>query len=261
MNQTNKLRVSALFASGKTPHEIAKATKLKEEEITDFLIERGKLPSENSDVQPADTAEVEQESVKEWKDMTEDERKVAIDEYNNGMGTYELASKYRTDRIKLAAWLKDHGVVMRGRGPAPKSINKKKAETKAKKAPKVEEKAVNAGENAANTEENAVNTGEEALPAKAPTVTVEEDLAAIKSIPVDIPTVESFGHETLIRETYNVMKRAAEALRDAFSTVEEPRKSSIYMGEAYGRLHEQIFTIERTMHWEEDSDEDNSDNK
>jgi phage antirepressor YoqD-like protein len=221
-----KMQVAALFAQGKSPKEIAKVTKLDEEEIKAFLIERGKIPSEEGKA-PEPAAE------KAWKDMTEDERMVAIDEYNNGMGTYDLAAKYHTDRMKLVTWLKEHDVVMRGRGPSPQTIEKMKAKTKAAKA--------------ANAKEN---------PANAEITTIEEELATHKNLPHSIDRVVSDfqmapDYEALIKGIYNTMKRAAEALSDAFSVVDAPRKSSIYAGEAYGRLHEQIVAIEKAMHWEE----------
>ena len=217
MTNQQKMQVAALYAKEKDLKVVTKKTGLPEDEVRAFLISRGKteLGSQTPDSE-----------VKTWKTMTEEERSVVIEEYNNGSSTYALADKYSIDRVTLTTWLKRHGVVLRGRGPAKKP----KPEPVKEEAP--EQKP----------EEN-----------KPVTVTLPYPLPVHTQTAATIQPVISGKSD---KETLADINQALRSLADAYDGLNSKQQIWFDVGESYGRLCCLADELERRINREHPDDND-----
>ena len=217
MTNQQKMQVAALYAKEKDLKVVTKKTGLPEDEVRAFLISRGKTELES---QTPDS------EVKTWKTMTEEERSVVIEEYNNGSSTYALADKYSIDRVTLTTWLKRHGVVLRGRGPAKKP----KPEPVKEEAP--EQKP----------EEN-----------KPVTVTLPYPLPVHTQTAATIQPVISGKSD---KETLADINQALRSLADAYDGLNSKQQIWFDVGESYGRLCCLADELERRIKREHPDDND-----
>lgn len=217
MTNQQKMQVAAFYAKEKDLKVVTKKTGLPEDEIRAFLISRGKTELES---QTPDS------EVKTWKTMTEEERSVVIEEYNNGSSTYALADKYSIDRVTLTTWLKRHGVVLRGRGPAKKP----KPEPVKEEAP--EQKP----------EEN-----------KPVTVTLPYPLPVHTQTAATIQPVISGKSD---KETLADINQALRSLADAYDGLNSKQQIWFDVGESYGRLCCLADELERRINHEHPDDND-----
>lgn len=217
MTNQQKMQVAALYAKEKDLKVVTKKTGLPEDEVRAFLISRGKTELES---QTPDS------EVKTWKTMTEEERSVVIEEYNNGSSTYALADKYSIDRVTLTTWLKRHGVVLRGRGPAKKP----KPEPVKEEAP--EQKP----------EEN-----------KPVTVTLPHPLPVHTQTAATIQPVISGKSD---KETLADINQALRSLTDTYAGLNSKQQIWFDVGESYGRLCCLADELERRINHEHPDDND-----
>jgi hypothetical protein len=217
MTNQQKMQVAALYAKEKDLKVVTKKTGLPEDEVRTFLISRGKTELES---QTPDS------EVKTWKTMTEEERSVVIEEYNNGSSTYALADKYSIDRVTLTTWLKRHGVVLRGRGPAKK--------------PKPAEEDTR---NPAKVHDLVKKPKPEPVKEEAPEQKSEENKPVTVTLPYPLPvhtqtaaTIQPVISGKSDKETLADINQALRSLADAYDGLNSKQQIWFDVGESYGRL-------------------------
>lgn len=231
MTNQQKMQVAALYAKEKDLKVVTKKTGLPEDEVRTFLISRGKTELES---QTPDS------EIKTWKTMTEEERSVIIEEYNNGSSTYVLADKYSIDRVTLTTWLKRHGVVLRGRGPAKKP---KSAEEDTRKPAKVHDLVK--------------KPKPEPVKEEAPEQKPEENKPVTVTLPYPLPSLAQHvisGKSD--KETLADINQALRSLTDAYAGLNSKQQIWFDVGESYGRLCCLADKLERRIKREHPDDND-----
>jgi transposase-like protein len=172
--------------------------------------------------------------------MTEEERSVVIEEYNNGSSTYALADKYSIDRVTLTTWLKRHGVVLRGRGPAKKP---KPAEEDTRKPASVHD---------------LVKTPKpKPVKEEAPEQKPEDDKPVIVTLPHPLPSLaQPVISGKSDKETLADINQALRSLTDAYAGLNSKQQIWFDVGESYGRLCCLADELERRINHEHPDDND-----
>lgn len=231
MTNQQKMQVAALYAKEKDLKVVTKKTGLPEDEVRAFLISRGKAELES---QTPDS------EVKTWKTMTEEERSVVIEEYNNGSSTYALADKYSIDRVTLTTWLKRHGVVLRGRGPAKKP---KSAEEDTRKPAKVHDLVK--------------KPKPEPVKEEAPEQKPEDDKPVIVTLPHPLPSLaQSVAEGRPDKDILSDITHALKTLSSVYVGLTSKQQAWFHVGESYGRLCCLADELERRITHEHPDDND-----
>ena len=231
MTNQQKMQVAALYAKEKDLKVITKKTGLPEDEVRAFLISRGKTELES---QTLDS------EVKTWKTMTEEERQVVIEEYNNGASTYVLARKYGVERMKLTSYLKEHGVVLRGRGPAKKP---KSAEEDTRKP--------------ATVHDLVKKPKPEPVKEEAPEQKPEDDKPVTVTLPHPLPSLaQSVAEDRPDKDILSDITYALKTLSGVYDGLTSKQQAWFDVGESYGRLCCLADELERRINREHPDDND-----
>ena len=172
--------------------------------------------------------------------MTEEERSVVIKEYNNGSSTYALADKYSVDRVTLTTWLKRHGVVLRGRGPAKKP---KPAEEDTRKPAKVHDLVK--------------KPKPEPVKEEVPEQNPEDDKPVIVTLSHPLPSLaQSVAEDRPDKDILSDITHALKTLLSVYDGLTSKQQAWFDVGESYGRLCCLADELERRINREHPDDND-----